>query len=159
MCDTAELETLQRQREVDRRHPVEVPAVSDEALVHMRAPDETPVYREVHPSVYKIALLGWIWIIAMFWLMFGGEGESAYMVAISTGFFAIYFIASWLLLAMRLDERDPKTRFRIFLTRTMDTWTGPMSGLSVLIQVALIPIALAFAVTAMAVILAVVRAS
>lgn len=118
---------------------------------------ERPVPREirgakesnVHPMIGKIAIGATIWFIAVIWLSFGSHGDFL-SLAIVTLFFVIFF--GLFLLTASYSWHDPrwslpKISFREFLNSKVRIETGTLSGREVLIQMALIPVALALAAT------------
>jgi hypothetical protein len=90
-------------------------------------------------------------MMLVYWLVFGAHAEAALSVAVSTVYVVMFFGTPWML--ARLGESLLRQRhggnaapsLRDFLGGWLDTWTGPMSGWSALIQVTLIPVGLALA--------------
>lgn len=104
----------------------------------------------VHPAVAKIAVGAAIWFLAVTWLAFAGNGEIDYLLIIVTLFFAIFF--TLFLFTASYSAHDPRwpardTTFREFLGSRVGIGSGTMRGRDVLIQIALIPVALALAAT------------
>jgi hypothetical protein len=104
----------------------------------------------VHPIVAKIAIAAVLWFLAVTWLSFASNGEIDYLLAIVTMFFAIFF--TLFLLTASYSTHDPRwpsrdTSFREFLESRVGIGGGTMRGRDVLIEIALIPVALAFAAT------------
>ena len=104
----------------------------------------------VHPVVAKIAIAAAVWFLVVIWLSFASNGEIDYLLAIVTLFFAIFFTlflftASYSMHDPRWPARD--TSFREFLGSRVGIGGGTMRGRDVLIEIALIPVALAFAAT------------
>lgn len=104
-----------------------------------------------------MVILAWVWLIITFWSVFAGDPQSAWMVTISTAFFGMYFGLSAILIGLQRDREPVHKGFLTSLKGRMDIFTGPVSGRGALVQVAIIPIALALAGTGMAVVLALVR--
>lgn len=114
------------------------------------AADERQEEAGVHPIVAKIAIAAVLWFLAVTWLSFAGNGEIDYLLVIVTMFFAIFF--GLFLLTASYSTHDPRwpsrdTSFREFLNARVGIGGGTMRGRDVLIQIALIPVALAFAAT------------
>ncbi len=114
--------------------------------------DNLPATREtsVHPIVVEIAVAAAVWFIAVTWLAFARGPGVDLDLAIVTLFFVIFF-ALFLLTATygRDDPRWhlPATSFRAFLRARVGTATGPMRGADALLEIALVPVSLAFAAT------------
>jgi hypothetical protein len=104
----------------------------------------------VHPVVAEIAVGAALWFLAMSWLDFARGREIDYLLVIATLFFVIFF--GLFLLTASYTLHDPRwpvreTSFREFLRAKVGTATGTMSGRDVLIEIALVPVSLAFAAT------------
>jgi hypothetical protein len=105
----------------------------------------------VHPVAAKIATGAAVWFLAVVWLAFDAKGdEIGYLLAIVTAFFAIFF--TLFLLTASYSTHDPRwpsrdTSFREFLGSRVGIGSETMRGRDVLIEIALIPVALAFAAT------------
>lgn len=104
----------------------------------------------VHPVVVRIALGAALWFLLVTWLSFAWGPEIDYLLVIVTLFFGFFFVLFLLLASYSLhDPRWPvrDTSFHEFLTSDIGIGNGTMSGADVLLEVALIPVALAFAAT------------
>ena len=104
----------------------------------------------IHPVIPKIAIGASIWFLLVTWLSFAWDGETDYLLAIVTLFFAFFLVL--FLFTTSYTSGDPRwdvreTSFREFLTSDVGIGGGTMRGRDVLIQIALIPVALAFAAT------------
>jgi hypothetical protein len=104
----------------------------------------------VHSAVTKIAIGAAIWFVVVTWLSFAWTRETDFVLVIVTLFFAIFF--TLFLLTASYTLKDPRwpvreTSFGDFLKSDIGIGTGTMRGRDVLIEIALIPIALAFAAT------------
>jgi hypothetical protein len=104
----------------------------------------------VHPIVVKIALGATLWFLAVTWLSFAWGPEIDYLLVIVTLFFALFF--TLFLLTASYSTHDPRwpvrdTSLHEFLTSKIGIGSGTMLGRDVLLEVALIPVALAFAAT------------
>ena len=111
---------------------------------------ETASETGVHPIVAEIAVGAALWFLLMSWLDFARGGEIDYLLVIATLFFVIFFglfllTASYTLHDPRWPLRD--TSLREFLRAKVGTATGTMRGRDVLIEIALVPVSLAFAAT------------
>jgi hypothetical protein len=104
----------------------------------------------LHPVAVEIGIGAALWFIAMSWLDFARGGEIDYLLAIVTLFFVMFF--TLFLLTASYSAHDPRwpsrnTTFREFLRSSIGTATGNMHGREVLIEIALLPVALAIAAT------------
>lgn len=111
---------------------------------------ETAAETGVHPIVAEIAVGAALWFIAMSWLDFARGGEIDYLLVIVTLFFVLFF--ALFLLTASYSLHDPRwplrdTSFREFLRAKVGTATGTLRGRDVLIEIALVPVSLAFAAT------------
>lgn len=111
---------------------------------------ETAAETGVHPIVAEIAVGGALWFLLMSWLDFARGGEVDYLLVIVTLFFVMFF--ALFLLTASYSLHDPRwplrdTSFREFLRAKVGTATGTMRGRDVLIEIALVPVSLAFAAT------------
>ena len=105
----------------------------------------------VHPVAIEIALLGMLWFIVVSWLCFAWSGGVDFDLAIVTLFCAI-FVTLFVSQASRAahDERwrSRQESFRSFLRDdNVAIDRGTMRGRDVLIEVTLIPLALALGAT------------
>jgi hypothetical protein len=120
-----------------------------------------PVAPDLHPGVYVAALGGWVWLFGAFWATFGGEAEGAFMLGVDTVFLAVFFGTPFILkrTADRFLKREGSAgAFADFLQMEMETLTGLVSGWSALIQVCIVPFALALGMTAIGIVIAAARA-
>jgi hypothetical protein len=111
---------------------------------------QPPAEPGVHPLVIKIALGAAVWFIVTSWLAFAWGPEIDYLLVIVTLFFAIFFTLFLLTASFSVhDTRWPVRRmsFREFLKSNVRIGRGTMSGRDVLIEIALIPVALAIGAT------------
>ena len=112
--------------------------------------EQPPASLAVHPIAFETAIAAAFWFIAVTWLAFAHGVETDYLLAIVTLFFVIFF-ALFLFTATysRGDPRWPtrQARFREFLDGTVSTATGEERGRDVLIEIAALPVVLAFGAT------------
>jgi hypothetical protein len=113
--------------------------------------DETPRAGQigVHPIVVKIAIGAVLWFLAVTWIAFAASGTDFDLVVV-TIFFAMFF--TLFLLTASFSAHDPRwptrdTSLREFLNGKVGLATGEESGRDVLIEIALLPVTLAFAAT------------
>ncbi|MGE0094484.1 MAG: hypothetical protein AB7M05_20880 [Alphaproteobacteria bacterium] len=117
-----------------------------------------PVFRHLHPGVFVISMLGWVGYMVTYWLVFGLHLEGTLMLAVATVFFAVYFAMPLVLMRLR---RGPgwveKASFAAFLRGEIDTYTGRMSGMDALAQVAVLPVVISLGTMAIGVIVMAAR--
>lgn len=117
-----------------------------------------PVFRDLHPGVLVVSMLGWFGFMTSYWLTFGAQLEGALILAVDTVFFAVFFSIPLVLMHLRRNpSRSETSSFSEFLRGEIDTHTGRMSGISALAQVAILPVAIALGTMAMGIIIATVR--
>jgi hypothetical protein len=116
--------------------------------LHNRAP---ALHDSLPRAAFGITAGAYGLMMLAYWLTFGAHAEAAFMVAISTVYVIMYLGVPWVL--ARIGETMLRARhggraapdLRRFLAGAIDTWAGPMSGWSAMVQVTLIPVGLAFA--------------
>jgi hypothetical protein len=104
----------------------------------------------VHPIVVKIAIAAVLWFLAVTWIAFAAKGGVDLDLTVVTLFFAIFFTLFLLLASFSVhDPRWPTrpTSLREFLDSNVGLATGNERGRDVLIEIALVPVTLAFAAT------------
>jgi len=126
--------------------------MSEPVIPASRPADETGKAGEagVHPIVVKIAVGAVLWFLAVTWLAFAAKGGVDLDLTVVTLFFAMFFTLFLLLASFSVDDpRWPtrQTSMREFLTSKVGLATGEESGRDVLIEIALVPVTLAFAAT------------
>ena len=128
----------------------EVTLLNSDQAKQTSPPQQTPAEIGVHPIVIKIAVGAAVWFVAISWLAFAWGPEIDYLLVIVTLFFVIFFTLFLLTASFSVhDSRWPvrRTSFREFLKSNVRIGRGTMSGREVLIEIALIPVVLAFGAT------------
>jgi hypothetical protein len=104
----------------------------------------------IHPIVFEIAIGAVLWFIAVVWTAFAGTGGIDFYLAIVTLFCAM-FVSLFVLVASLTtgDSRWParQTSFSAFLDSDVAIGGETMRGRDVLIEIALVPVVLAFGAT------------
>lgn len=104
----------------------------------------------IHPTVFKIAKAAVVWFLAVVWIAFASKGGIDLDLTIVT-LFCVIFVSLFLLVASLAegDWRWParQTSLRAFLDSDIAIGSGTMRGRDVLIEIAMVPVALAFAAT------------
>lgn len=103
---------------------------------------------DIHPGVYYVALASWAALFAIFWMIFGGERQGAFMLMVDMVFLAAFFGTPYLMLrihdrAMKVEHLHTETSFADFLKGDFETMTGLISGVGALVQIIVVPCALA----------------
>lgn len=104
----------------------------------------------VHLIVVKIAIGAVLWFLAVTWFAFASSGGVDWDLTVVTLFFAMFFTLFLLLASFSVaNPRWPTrtTSLREFLNSRVGLATGEESGRDVLIEIALVPVTLAFAAT------------
>lgn len=110
-------------------------------------PDELPG-GELPRAVYKTVLAAFAWMLLAAWIAFGTAREADFTLAFASLLFFIFFaILAFLSVTARHHMRASEETVSHFLHADVDTATGPMSGRSAWIEIAVIPVALALAAT------------
>jgi hypothetical protein len=107
-----------------------------------------------------MVLAAFAWVVVASWLAFGrDEGidlDLTIASALGLVFFALPVILRRMAAARAHASREPQS---YFFSSRVDTATGPLTGREVWLQVLLIPLALAFAATAIGIAFVLVTAS
>lgn len=113
-----------------------------------------PIATQLPLGVQAVAVIGYAAIFVILWITFGSDRGSAFMVGVSTFFALVFFGVPYLMdrVAQKHGQQTVPT-LKEFLAGDFDTWTGRISGWEALIQVALVPVALAFGSLALATII------
>ena len=104
----------------------------------------------VHRVAVETAILAVIWFIAVTWATFAAGPEIDYLLVIVTLFFAMFFVLFLLTASYTLhDSRWPASdrSFREFLKSRVGIGGETMRGREVIIEIAILPVSLAFAAT------------
>jgi hypothetical protein len=130
---------------------------ADPEHVSDTAPDQNSPKTQtgVHPVAVEVALAAALWFIAVTWVSFARGPRVDWDLLVVTLFFIFFFALFLLTASYALKDRrwrQRRTNFRQFLESEVGTGTGPMSGREVLLEIAVIPISLAFAATLIGVI-------
>ena len=100
----------------------------------------------VHPIVIAIAIGAVLWFVAVAWIAFAGNGEVDFDLTVVTLFFVMFFTLFLLVASYSVgDPRWPvkRTSLRDFINGNVGTGSGAERGRDVLIEIALLPVALA----------------
>ena len=116
-----------------------------------------PVTDHLHPRVYLAVVILGLWYVVAAWIGFGADADIGYLLAVVTGlFFITIAIPCALWLAWRsgreLRSSPPRTAFRDWAAGDFKTWAGELKASSAAVQILLPIAAVAFGMTAFAVI-------
>jgi hypothetical protein len=109
----------------------------------------------MHPAVIEIVLGAVLWFVLVTWMSFARGGGIDFDLVIATLFFAFFF--GLFLVVASFTAKDPRwrlpdTSFREFLRSQVGTATGKMRGRDALIEIAIVPVSLALAATAIGIV-------
>jgi hypothetical protein len=113
---------------------------------------------DMHPAVYKLAVLCWAMLMAVFWITFFVSSNAIFMVTVST-FYAIMFFGIPFIFS-RIAAKRKKPNFLSlgeFMRGRFDTIYGPIGGAEALLQVILVPLCLSIGGVAMMLIISYAR--
>jgi len=96
----------------------------------------------MHPGVYKLALLCWVMLLAVFWITFAMSAHATFMVAIGTLYAIVFFGLPFLMSRIAGISTTASISLRDFVDGRFDTLYGPIGGLEALLQVILVPLSL-----------------
>jgi len=135
------------------RGPVDTAQTDLKHRRHNRPPETA-----LHAGVVLLTAGMFAIICLAYWVAFGGQLQSAFMVGIATAFLLAYTVTPRMLLRVKGPDPDAsKISFGDFLAGDMEILTGRMRGWEAMVNVMLIPAALALAAIGTAVILILVR--
>lgn len=110
---------------------------------------QTPVLRrlsvcrsQMHPNVYKLAILSWAMFMTVFWVTFSISSNALFMVVIGTFYALIFFGVPIIMSRMAPKSKTGVPSFSEFLAGRFDTFGGPIEAGEALLQVVLVPLAL-----------------
>ncbi len=130
-------------------HPVSVVMLSEVNKVEKMTLFQTP-----HPKVYGIICLLYLWVLGCFAGVFWQSPTAIFMVAISSAFFAMYVGTPFVLHRIAKHKIKDDHRLSDFLAGEMDTFTGRCSGWAALVQITVVPAAVAITVSCISLIIA-----
>lgn len=145
------------------KHDRDLHGIATAGLPHRLHNQPEHSYDTLPRGLYGITAASYGFIMLAYWLTFGAEAESGLMVAVSTAYVLMFGGVPFVM--ARLGEKMMRERhggrqapsLSDFLGGSIATFTGPMSGWSAAVQVALIPVGLAFATLAICIIIAIYR--
>ncbi len=129
----------------------------------MRAGNERPVTRQLHPRVYALIGSLSLWFVLSVWL-FSGPGVTDYLLFIVSGFIFIAATLPFILSRVGRGDRavrggDTSPTFRDWRAWDFDTWQSRLTGRQAAAQILLPLAAVAFGMTIFGIALHVVERS
>ena len=101
-----------------------------------------PVEAEMHPHVYRIALVCWLCFMAVFWVTFWVSSNALFQVVIGTVYAVMFFGVPYEMSRIYAGKRVSDRSIWQFLAEPFQTRTGSMRGYEALLQVVLVPVLL-----------------
>lgn len=103
------------------------------------------------PRAVALMIVGaYALIVASFLLLFARDTEAGLMVAVSAVYFTVYLGVPSVF--FRTEGRSGEIDLECFLRDGLNTWTGHVGGHEAIVQMLLIPVAVAIAITAIGII-------
>jgi hypothetical protein len=113
--------------------------------------------KDMHPGVYKLAVICWAALLGVFWVTFSGSASALFMVAIGTVYAVMFFGVPFLMSRIGgFSSRSPLS-LADFVDGRFDTIDGPIGGGEALLQVILVPFALGIGGAAIGIIIHLAR--
>jgi len=129
-------------REAEELFPTSRPApVRTASATVTQLPEEAP-QTMMHPGVYKLALLCWVGLLAVFWITFWMSTGALFMITVGT-FYAVMFFGVPYAMTRQTPAIVPARSLAGFARGRFATLYGPVSGADALLQVILVPLLLA----------------
>ena len=94
---------------------------------------------QMHPGVYKLAILCWAMFMAVFWTTFFISSNALFMVVIGTVYALVYFGVPIIMSRMAPKQDTGKLSFDEFIRGRFDTIYGPIEASEAMLQVILVP--------------------
>lgn len=98
-----------------------------------------PCRSQMHPAVFKLALLCWILLLAIFWVTFAMSANALFVVAIGTVYATVFFSVPYIMSRIGGFSRTSSISLGDFLRGRFETLYGPIGGREALMQVILVP--------------------
>lgn len=134
--------------------PAKPKLVPDQTAVRPAPQPLVAANTALHGRVVKMLAIINVYILAAFAVTLGGDGEALFMIAISAAYLLAYMGTPYLMGRVGGKHLDYAVPFDKFLRTPFETWTGTITGRQAMIQVLLVPAAIAIAVTGMCAIIA-----
>lgn len=118
-----------------------------------------PVCRsQMHPGVYKLAVLCWAMFMTVFWVTFFISSNALFMVVVGTFYALMFFGVPFVFTRIAPKPDLHGLSLSEFLRGRFDTNSGPIAGAEALLQVVLVPFSLSIGGVAIGLIIRYARA-
>ena len=114
---------------------------------------------QMHPGVYKLAILCWAMFMAVFWATFFISSNALFLVVIGTVYALVNFGVPIIMSRMAPKPKAGYPSFEEFIRGRFDTLYGPIEASEALLQVVLVPLALSAGGVAIGLIIRYARAA
>ena len=121
--------------------------------------DAAPIESVMLPHVYRIALVCWACLMAVFWATFWVNYNALFHVVIGTVYAVVFFGVPYEMSRIYPGKRTSDKSIWQFMAESFRTRTGTMRGYEVLLQVVLVPVALTIGGSAIGIIIHAARAT
>lgn len=130
-----------------------MPATSGQIERHVRElPEELQhdvgVGTEIHGAIFVVAGLAYIWLMTVAWVSFGLTGYADLDLSVASVIFVMIMTITLLVYVIARSHLTRKLpAWDEFFKGNVDTHTGPVPGWQAGLEIAMIPIVLAFSAT------------
>lgn len=114
---------------------------------------------QMHPAVYKLAVLSWAMFMAVFWITFFVSSNALFMVVVGTFYAFMFFGVPFVFTRIAPKADLHGLSLGEFLRGRFDTNSGPIAAGEALLQVILVPLALSIGGVAIGLIIRSARAA
>ena len=120
------------------RHALPEAGLEDFDLEDRTSPDMSaltvvpfvPCRSQMHPAVFKLALLCWILLLAIFWVTFAMSANALFMFAIGTVYVTVFSGVPYLMSRIGGFSGTSSITLGDFVRGRFDTLYGPIGGLA-----------------------------
>jgi hypothetical protein len=112
---------------------------------------------QMHPGVFKLAILCWAMFMAVFWITFFVSSNALFMVVVGTFYALVFFGVPTIMSRMAPKSKSGTPSLSEFMQGRFDTLYGPIEAREALLQVILVPLSLGIGGIAISVIIAYAR--
>lgn len=110
-------------------------------------------FTKLHGGVIKIFFAIHVIMLLIMWMTFGHDTEAAFAIIVCAVYIAMYFGTPYVMLRAGGGDLVDDQSLSGFLAGTFETWTGRISGREAMIQVCLIPGAIALAMAGISIVI------
>jgi hypothetical protein len=109
---------------------------------------------DLPPAIHALSIGAWGFLFLVLWATFWSSGNALFMVALASVYAVIFFALPAIMARFHPERPREHPNVREFLAGKFDTLYGPVSGTDAVLQVVLVPVALAMGGLAMGFIIA-----